>query len=246
MMQQDGTLSSDEVARFDALAADWWAPNGPMAPLHQMNPLRAGWIEQRIRQRFPADLPGEILDIGCGAGLLSEALAGRGFPVLGLDAATAAIRAAETHAAGRGLPLRYRAGRLELLVEEGARFPIVTALELIEHVPDPARFLELLATVVVPGGLLFLSTLNRTLRALATAKIGAEYVARLLPRGTHDWRQFMPPRQLGAYATRAGLRPVASAGMSYDPWRRRWVESRDLSINYIMAFEKPAAVGAGN
>jgi 2-polyprenyl-6-hydroxyphenyl methylase/3-demethylubiquinone-9 3-methyltransferase len=241
MMQQDGTLSSDEVARFDALAADWWAPNGPMAPLHKMNPLRAGWIEQRIRQRFATDLAGEILDIGCGAGLLSEALAGRGFPVLGLDAAEAAIRAAEAHAAGRDLPLRYRAGRLEMLVEEEARFPVVTALELIEHVPDPARFLGLLATVVAPRGLLFISTLNRTVRSLAAAKIGAEYIARLLPRGTHDWRQFLPPRRLSAFAVAAGLRPIASAGMSYDPWRRRWVESRDLSINYIMAFEKPAA-----
>lgn len=239
-MQQDGTLSTDEVARFDALAADWWEPNGPMAPLHKMNPLRVGWIEQRIRQCFPADLPGEILDIGCGAGLLSETLAGRGFRVLGLDAANAAISAAQAHAAGRDLPLRYRAGRLETLVEEGARFPVVTALELIEHVPDPGRFLALLATVVAPGGLLFVSTLNRTLRSLATAKIGAEYIARLLPRGTHDWRQFLPPHQLSALARAAGLRPIASAGMSYDPWRRRWLESRDLSINYIMEFEKPA------
>lgn len=242
-MQQDGTLSADEVARFDALAAAWWAPNGPMAPLHKMNPLRAGWIEQRIRQRFPADLPGEILDIGCGAGLLSEALAARGFPVLGLDAAAAAIGAAEAHAAGRDLPLRYRAGRLEMLVAEGARFPVVTALELIEHIPDPARFLALLATVVAPGGLLFVSTLNRTVRSLATAKIGAEYIARLVPRGTHDWRQFLPPRQLSGFAVSAGLRPIASAGMSYDPWRRRWAESRNLSVNYIMAFEMPAAAG---
>lgn len=243
-MQQDGTLSSAEVARFDALASEWWAPNGPMAPLHKMNPLRAGWIERHLRQRFPADLPGEILDIGCGAGLLSEALAARGFSVLGLDAAAAAIQAAEAHAAGRGLPLRYRAGRLEMLVEEGARFPVVTALELIEHVPEPEAFIALLARVVAPGGLLFLSTLNRTVRSLVTAKIGAEYIARLLPRGTHDWRQFMPPRRLGAMATAAGLRPVASAGLSFDPWRRRWVESRDLSINYIMAFEKPGEAAA--
>lgn len=240
MMQQDGTLSENEVARFAALAAEWWAPNGPMAPLHAMNPLRVRWIESRVRARFPEGLPGELLDIGCGAGLLSEALAAHGFPVLGLDAAAPAIQAAEAHAAGRSLPLRYRAGRLEELVAENARFPVVTALELIEHVPDPGRFLALLAQVVAPGGLLFVSTLNRSLRALAVAKIGAEYVARLLPRGTHDWRQFLPPRQLGALAAAAGLRPMASAGLRYDPWRRRWAESRDLSINYIMAFEKPA------
>lgn len=241
MMQQDGTLSAYEVARFAALAEDWWAPDGPMAPLHRMNPLRAAWIERHIRARFSANLPGEILDIGCGAGLLAERLAARGFPVLGLDAAEPAIRAAEAHAAGRDLPLRYRADRLESLIAEGARFPVVTALEVIEHVPDPARFMARLAEVTAPGGLLIVSTMNRTLRALAVAKIGAEYVARLLPRGTHDWRQFLAPRTLSGLAAAAGLRPLTSAGLSYDPWRRRWAESRDLSINYIMAFEQPAA-----
>ncbi|WP_459674832.1 bifunctional 2-polyprenyl-6-hydroxyphenol methylase/3-demethylubiquinol 3-O-methyltransferase UbiG [Acidisoma sp. 7E03] len=244
-MQQDGTLSENEVARFGALAAEWWDPKGPMAPLHAMNPLRAGWIETRVRARYPSALPGEVLDIGCGAGLLAEALAARGLPVLGLDAAAPAIQTAEAHAAGRGLPLRYRAGRIEDLVAEGASFPVVTALELIEHVPDQAGFLALLAQVTAPGGLLFISTLNRSLRALAIAKIGAEYVARLLPRGTHDWRQFLPPRQLSTLAAAAGLRPMASAGLRFDPWRRRWVESRDLSINYIMAFEKPTAGAEG-
>lgn len=237
-MQQDATLSATEIARFDALAAEWWQPDGPMAPLHQMNPLRSGWIEQQIRKRWSGPIPGEILDIGCGAGLLSEALARRGFRVLGLDAAGAAIGAAESHAAGQDLPLRYRTGRLEMLAAEGARFPVVTALELIEHVPEPSPFLREFARVVAPGGLLFLSTLNRTLRSLLTAKIGAEYVARLLPRGTHDWRRFLPPHQLGVMAEAAGFQVIATAGMSFDPWRRRWVQSRDLSINYIMALSR--------
>lgn len=235
---QDGTLSDAEIKRFDALAQDWWAPDGPMAPLHQMNPLRAGWIETRIRRHAPAGLDGDILDVGCGAGLLAETLAERGFSVLGVDAAAAAIGAAQAHAAGRPLRLRYRCDRLETLRAEGLRFPVVTALELIEHIPDPAAFMSLLAQVVAPGGLLFVSTLNRTARALLTAKIGAEYIARLLPPGTHRWRQFIAPAELARMAAQAGLRPLDSAGMSFQPLRRRWVESRDLSVNYIMAFAR--------
>ncbi len=235
---QDGTLSDAEVARFDALAADWWAPKGPMAPLHQMNPLRADWVDTQIRRHFATLPQSEILDIGCGAGLLAEALAKKGFSVLGLDAAPAAIRAAENHAAGQNLPLRYRLGRIEDLRADGTTFPVVTALEVIEHIPEPETFMALLAEVVAPGGLLFVSTLNQTLRSLLTAKIGAEYIARLLPVGTHSWRQFIAPKTLSAMAGRAGLRTIASAGMSFNPFRQRWMESRDLSINYIMAFAK--------
>jgi 2-polyprenyl-6-hydroxyphenyl methylase / 3-demethylubiquinone-9 3-methyltransferase len=238
MMQQDGTLSAEEVARFDALARDWWAPNGPMAPLHRMNPLRTGWIARRLRAAFPAGPAGEILDVGCGAGLLSEALARQGFAVLGLDAAEAAIAAARAHAEGQALPLRYRAGRIEDLIGEGQTFPVVTALEVIEHVPDPQAFLSALSDALAPGGLLFLSTLNRSLRSLITAKVGAEYLLRMLPIGTHDWKRFIPPARLAAMAGLAGLRVTASAGLSFDPWRQRWHESRDLSINYIMAFQK--------
>lgn len=235
---QDGTLSDAEVARFDALAADWWAPKGPMAPLHQMNPLRADWIDTQIRRHFATLPQSEILDIGCGAGLLAEALAKKGFSVLGLDAAPAAIRAAENHAAGQNLPLRYRLGRIEDLRTDSVTFPVVTALEVIEHIPEPETFMALLAEVVAPGGLLCVSTLNQTLRSLLTAKIGAEYIARLLPVGTHSWRQFIAPKTLSAIAGRAGLRTIASAGMSFNPLRQRWTESRDLSINYIMAFAK--------
>jgi 2-polyprenyl-6-hydroxyphenyl methylase/3-demethylubiquinone-9 3-methyltransferase len=240
MMQPDSTLSPAEIGRFNALADRWWAPDGPMAPLHRMNPLRAGWIARRLQRRFPQGLSGEVLDIGCGAGLLAEALARAGYQVLGLDAAPAAIEAAEAHAAGQALPLRYRTGRVETLIDERMTFPAITALEVIEHIPDSAGFLDRLAAVLAPGGLLFISTLNRTLRSLLTAKIGAEYVARLLPVGTHDWRQFIPPRQLSASAAAVGLRAIDSAGMSFNPLSGQWRESRDLSINYIMAFEKQA------
>ncbi len=238
-MQLDATLSAAEIGRFNAIADRWWAPDGPMAPLHRMNPLRVAWITRHLRRHYPAGLSGEILDIGCGAGLLAEALARAGFPVLGLDAAPATIAAAEAHAMGQGLPLRYRTGRIETLIAEQMTFPVITALEVIEHVPDPAGFLAGLQVALAPGGLLVISTLNRTLRSLLTAKIGAEYIARLLPIGTHDWRQFIPPRALSAMAAAAGLRTIDSAGMSFDPLRRQWRDSRDLSINYIMAFKKP-------
>jgi 2-polyprenyl-6-hydroxyphenyl methylase/3-demethylubiquinone-9 3-methyltransferase len=238
-MQPDTTLSRSEVERFNALADRWWAPDGPMAPLHRMNPLRTAWIVRHLQRHWPRGLSGEILDIGCGAGLLAEALARSGFAVLGLDAAAAAIAAAEAHALGQDLPLRYRTGRVETLIAEQLTFPVITALEVIEHVPDPAGFLAGLEAVLAPGGLLVVSTLNRTLRSLLTAKIGAEYIARLLPIGTHDWRQFVSPRSLSAMATAAGLRTVATAGLSFDPLRGRWHESRDLSVNYIMAFGKP-------
>ena len=238
-MQPDATLSLSEVSRFNALADQWWATDGPMKPLHHMNPLRVGWITRQVRRRFPDGYAGEILDLGCGAGLLAEALARAGYPVLGLDAAPAAIAAAEAHAMGQDLPLRYRTGRIETLIAEQLTFPVISALEVIEHVPDPAGFLEGLRTALMPGGLLVISTLNRTLRSLLTAKIGAEYIARLLPIGTHDWRHFIAPRALSAMAAAAGLRTIDSAGLSFDPLRNRWRESRDLSINYIMAFEKP-------
>ena len=239
MMQTDATLSLAEIGRFDALADRWWAPNGPMAPLHRMNPLRVAWITRRLQRHFPNGFPGEILDVGCGAGLLAEALAKAGFPVMGLDAAPAAIAAAEAHASGQDLPLRYRSGRIETLIEERMTFSVITALEVIEHVPDPPSFLTGLSAALAPRGLLIVSTLNRTLRSLLTAKIGAEYIARMLPAGTHDWRQFIPPRGLSSMASAAGLRTVDSAGLSFDPLRRQWHQSRDLSINYIMAFEKP-------
>jgi 2-polyprenyl-6-hydroxyphenyl methylase/3-demethylubiquinone-9 3-methyltransferase len=236
----NSTVSKAEVARFNALAAEWWDPTGPMRPLHQMNPARVGWIDTHIRTVFPAaeSLP-TILDLGCGAGLLSESLAQRGYPVLGLDAAEEAVTAAKAHAEAAGLPLNYRVGKAEDLVDEGHQFPVVTALELIEHVPDPNQLLRLLASLVAPGGLLFISTLNRTPLSFLTAKIGAEYVLRWLPVGTHNWQKFISPAELGRGLRQAGLHLADIAGLHPDPLRGGWRTGRSLAVNYIAVAQKP-------
>src|SRR5690242_5675786 len=206
------TVSHAEVAKFDALAARWWDPNGPMRPLHRMNPTRVAWIADRLPKQTPPPLAGggrgegALLDIGCGAGIAAEAFARLGHQVTGLDAAGEAIEVARAHAASAGLPITYRTGAPEDLVAEGARFPIVTALEVTEHLRDPEAFLPTIRALLTPGGRLFLSTLNRTARSFLTAKIGAEYLLRWLPVGTHDWRKFISPNELDRMLRQVGLR----------------------------------------
>jgi len=221
-----GGVSAAEIERFSALAGKWWDKSGPMRPLHQMNPLRTRWIAEHARALLGHGAH-RLLDIGCGAGLAAEALADLGFEVLGVDASSDGIAAARAHAAVAAD-----------LIAEGARFDVVTALEVIEHVPDPAGFVAGLAQLVRPGGLVVVSTLNRTLASLAVAKIGAEYVARVLPRGTHDWRQFLPPEELARMARGAGLRLVDLSGMAMAPFSGEWRLSRRVRINYIAAFAR--------
>ena len=234
-MVDRSSVRADEIERFGALAATWWDTAGPMAPLHAMNPLRVGWIDRRIRAEFGG--PQRVLDLGCGVGLASEALARLGHSVVGIDAAAPVIDVARAHAAGQNLELRYRVGSVERMTDT---FPIVTCLEVIEHVDDPAVFLQRVARVMAPGGLLFISTLNRTARSLLIAKLGAEYIARLLPVGTHDWRRFVTPAELGRYGRQAGLAPAGAIGMTYNVTHRRWQSSADLSINYLAALRRPA------
>jgi len=239
---------ADEIARFDALAAEWWDPAGPMRPLHAMNPARIGWIMRRIRAWHPHPAGLRLLDVGCGAGLAAEALAREGLDVLGIDAAPGPIAAARAHAEGpggdRGFMLAYRVGGVEDLVAEGARFPLVTALEVIEHVAAPSAFVAQLAELLAPGGLLFLSTLNRTAKSFVTAKLGAEYVLGLLPVGTHDWRRFLTPAELGGHLRAAGLRVSAITGLNADPRRPvsgPWRADGPTDVNYLLLAEKNSA-----
>jgi 2-polyprenyl-6-hydroxyphenyl methylase/3-demethylubiquinone-9 3-methyltransferase len=233
---QASSVLTAEVARFDALATQWWDPSGPMRPLHQMNPLRIGWIDSRIRARFGAE-GSRLLDVGCGAGLAAEALAKRGHTVLGIDAAGDTLTAARIHANGRRLPLTYRKASAEDLLGERKLFQVITALEVIEHVADPAAFVATLARLLTPDGLLFISTLNRTPRAFLTAKLGAEYLLRLLPVGTHDYKRFVRPAELSTHLRLAGLRMTDIAGMVPDLLRGGWRTSRDVAVNYIAMAE---------
>lgn len=232
-----GTAVEAEVRKFGALAARWWDPDGPMKPLHRMNPLRTRWIAERLARRHGrkgCDLAGlRVLDVGCGAGLAAEAFVRMGAEVVGVDAAGEALAAAREHAAASGLRIEYRQGGPEDLAAGGTRFDAVVALEVIEHVADRARFAAALSACAAPGAAVFLSTLNRTPRSFLMAVVGAEYLLRLLPVGTHDWRMFVTPGELGAVLRGAGLRVTELAGMSMDPLGGRWRESRDLGVNYI-------------
>jgi 2-polyprenyl-6-hydroxyphenyl methylase / 3-demethylubiquinone-9 3-methyltransferase len=251
-----GTAIPGEIAKFDRLAASWWDPRGPMAPLHAMNPARMGWILARLARHAGRDPGAEaatplaglrVLDLGCGAGLASEALARAGADVTGLDAAAEALAAARAHAAAQGLAIDYRQGTPEALLAAGeatGRFDAVLALEVIEHVADRDAFCRHLAALVRPRGAVFLSTLNRTARSFLMAKVGAEYVLRLLPVGTHDWRLFVRPSELGGALRRAGLRPADIAGLTMDPLTGRWRTSRDVGVNYLMMAERGGG-GAG-
>ena len=241
------TAIEAEIATFGRLAARWWDPDGPMAPLHRMNPARMGWIIARIARRHgrdaaaPAPLAGlRVLDVGCGAGLASEALARAGAEVTGLDAAGEALAAARAHAAAGGLGITYREGTPEaLLAAAPAPFDAVLALEVVEHVADRAAFCRHLAALARPGGQVFLSTLNRTGRSFLLAKLGAEYVLRLLPVGTHDWRMFVRPAELGTELRQAGLRVTDIAGLTMEPLTGRWRVTRDVGVNYLVMAERP-------
>lgn len=233
----------EEVRRFAALGEEWWNPAGPMAALHRINPIRIGWMRETILAHFSrAGLTGEpplaglsLLDVGCGAGLLAEPLSRLGAEVVGLDPAEELIALAREHAEATGARLEYRAGVIEDLVAEDARFDVVSVMEVVEHVADVPAFVAAASALVAPGGLLLASTLNRTLRSFALAIVGAEYVLGWVPKGTHRWEQFVTPAEFAAALAAAGLRESARRGMVWDLARGDWRLSRDDGVNYFIA-----------
>ncbi len=234
-MADDDRAFSTEIAKFAALAPRWWDTAGPMRELHRMNPVRTVWIAGHIRARLgDGALP--VLDVGCGGGIATESLARAGLAMTGVDAAAEAIGVARTHAGQAGLQIDYRLGTAEDVLRQERRFAAVTALEIIEHVPDQPAFMRSLASLLQPGGLLFVSTLNRTWQSLAFAKLGAEYLVRLLPIGTHDWRRFVKPDELARHGRAAGLNLVDLSGLRRDNLSGTWRPGPDTSVNYIAAF----------
>ncbi|MBV9996048.1 MAG: bifunctional 2-polyprenyl-6-hydroxyphenol methylase/3-demethylubiquinol 3-O-methyltransferase UbiG [Caulobacteraceae bacterium] len=235
-------IDAAEIARFSAWAAEWWDPKGKFAPLHRFNPVRLAFIREQALTRFgrepKARTPFEglrLLDIGCGGGLLSEPMARLGFQVVGIDAAERNVGTARAHAEAAGLPIDYRCAAVEdLLGEETAPFDLILNMEVIEHVPDPGAFLRHAAALLAPGGLMVVATLNRTLKALALAKLGAEYLLRWLPPGTHDWRRFIRPEELRGFLAGTAVEVDGPFGVVFDPLSGRWSRSADADVNYMM------------
>jgi len=252
MAAAEPTLTSSidpaEVERFSRIAAEWWDPHGKFAPLHKFNPTRLTFIRDQAAARFGRDpkarQPFEglrLLDIGCGGGLLSEPMTRLGFAVTGADASARNIGTASTHAAEQGLEIDYRATTAEQLLADGAGpFDVVLNMEVIEHVADPGEFLRTTAKLLAPGGLMIVATLNRTLKALALAKIGAEYVLRWVPAGTHDWRKFLTPQELRGFLEGHPFDIEGPFGVTYNPLTGKWGPSSDADVNYMMTVARAA------
>jgi 2-polyprenyl-6-hydroxyphenyl methylase/3-demethylubiquinone-9 3-methyltransferase len=243
----DTTINADELAKFAAMADEWWDPAGKFKPLHKFNPVRLGFIRDHAVRHFRRDgharrpLEGlRFLDIGCGGGLLSEPLARLGASVVGIDPAERNVRTAEVHARQSGLEIDYRATTAEALAEAGATFDVVLNMEVIEHVDNVPLYMKSCAALVKPGGLMVVATINRTPRAFALAIVGAEYVLGWLPRGTHDYRKFLTPEEVTALVTRNGMKVTDRTGVVYHPLADEWRPSRDMGVNYMLLAEKPA------
>jgi 2-polyprenyl-6-hydroxyphenyl methylase / 3-demethylubiquinone-9 3-methyltransferase len=229
-------VDAAEIDRFDALAGRWWDPQGEFAPLHQLNPLRLAYLKRAL------DLKGlSALDVGCGGGILTESLAREGARALGIDLAPAALEVARLHALEAGLALEYREVSAEALAaERPGAFDLVTCMEMLEHVPDPASTIAALAQLVRPGGAVFASTINRNLKAFLVAILGAEYLTRTVPRGTHEYARFIRPAELARAARAAGLELVDLAGIEIDPLTRQFRLGTDVGVNYLMHLRRPA------
>jgi 2-polyprenyl-6-hydroxyphenyl methylase/3-demethylubiquinone-9 3-methyltransferase len=240
------SVDAAEVERFSRHAADWWDARGPMAALHKFNPIRLAYIRDQAAARFDRDpkkldcLKGlRMLDIGCGGGILSEPLARLGAQMIGADPAEENIAAARTHAEEAGVAVDYRATSAEELAAAKERFDVVLAMEVVEHVTDVNAFVATCAAMVKPGGLMIAATLNRTLKSFALAIVGAEYVLRWLPRGTHQWDKFVTPVELETAIEDSGLRIIGERGVIYNPFADRWQLSSDMDVNYMLVAQRP-------
>ena len=243
MSPETSSVDTAEVAKFEAMAAEWWDPEGKFKPLHMMNPVRLDYITRQIAAEFGRDLKAarpfeglRLLDIGCGGGLLSEPMARLGAEVVGADAAERNIPVARVHAEAQDLPIDYRHTTAEALVAGGESFDVVLAMEIVEHVADPAAFVATCHALLRPGGLMIASTINRNAKSFMAAIVGAEWVMRWLPKGTHDWAKFITPEELTGMIARAGLDPVDRKGFVFNPVSWQWsISDRDLSVNYVAA-----------
>jgi 2-polyprenyl-6-hydroxyphenyl methylase/3-demethylubiquinone-9 3-methyltransferase len=243
------SIDPAEVERFSRIAAEWWDPRGKFAPLHRFNPVRLAFIRDQALYRFRRDAnarrPFEglrLLDIGCGGGLLSEPMTRLGFQVTGVDASERNIGTASAHAAEQGLSIDYRASTAEALVAAGEPlFDVILNMEVIEHVADPGEYLRSCASLLKPGGLMIVATLNRTLKAMALAKVGAEYILRWLPIGTHDWNKFLTPDELRGFLTSEPVTVDGPYGVVFSPFTGKWTESSDVGVNYMMTVVRDAA-----
>jgi 2-polyprenyl-6-hydroxyphenyl methylase/3-demethylubiquinone-9 3-methyltransferase len=246
MQAAQSTIDPAEVAKFEAMAAEWWDPNGKFKPLHMLNPCRLDYITAQIAAEFDRDLSAQspfaglrLLDIGCGGGLLSEPMARLGATVVGADAAPRNIPVAQVHAAQSGLDIDYRHTTAEDLAAAGEQFDVVLNMEVVEHVADPLTYLTACQQLLKPGGLHICSTLNRNPKSYAMAIVGAEYVMRWLPKGTHEWSKFITPDELYDLLRNAGLDPVDRKGFVFNPITWGWrLSDRDLSVNYVTASVK--------
>ena len=241
MALANSSIDPEDVARFSALADRWWDVTGPFAPLPRFNPVRLGFIRDRAAAHFGRDIRSSrpfdglrLLDIGCGGGLLSEPMTRLGFEVTGVDASQQNIQAASAHAEAQGLRIDYRASTAEALLEQAHRFDVVLNMEVIEHVADPRGFLINTARLMKPGGVMIVATLNRTLKSLALAKVGAEYVLRWVPGGPPAWSKSLPPDEIRQFAEGEPLHIEGPFGVEYEPLKGVWREGRDASVNYMM------------
>lgn len=230
-------VDATEIDKFSELAHRWWDPNSEFKPLHDINPLRLGWIDQH------ANLSGKtVIDVGCGGGILSESMADKGAQVTGIDLGEKALKVARLHLLESGRQVDYRLISAEDMASENpATFDVVTCLEMLEHVPQPASVVAACAQLAKPGGWVFFSTLNRNLKSYAFAVLGAEYLLKMLPKGTHDYAKFLKPAELASFARAAGLEVVDLVGMTYNPLTQVYALENDTGVNYLMACRKPGA-----